>query len=131
MDKSESIFQWISLFGDSMKWRKWTGVILLLMLVMTAGCAENRTGSSPAVTGGHIKSLPRDAEILFLARPDTDSRVREIYAMDGEGRGRTRISYAGTHYFLLGLDPSGRYLAATRAVADTDPPDGLGDEDHK
>ena len=78
-----------------------------------------------------VESLDENAEILFLSNGGTGSRRKEVYSMDGSGGDVRRITYTELHHFLVGIDNSGRFLVVTRAVYDTKPPKGLGDEDRK
>lgn len=78
-----------------------------------------------------IRPLPNSAEILFVSNRDSGSRIKEIYSMDSDGGHVTRITFTGLHHTILGIDKSRRYIVVTRAVVDTTPPSGLGDEDRK
>ncbi len=77
------------------------------------------------------RPIASDAAVLFESNRDTGSRRKEIYAMDADGGNVTRITFSKMHHFLVGIDPSRRYLIVTRADQDTDPPLGLGDEDRR
>ncbi|UCB45141.1 MAG: PD40 domain-containing protein [Spirochaetota bacterium] len=76
-----------------------------------------------------LGSLPDSSAILFTSNRDTGNRSREIYAMNADGGNITRITYTNEFHFIVGIDPSRRYIVATRAVEDTAEPEGLGNED--
>ncbi len=99
-----------------------TGVILT---ALTAGCDKETDEQR------RIGTLPPTADVLFVSNRDTGSRRAEIYATDSEGRNVNRLTFTNEHHFILGIDPTRRYIAVSRAEEDTDPPDGLGDEDRR
>ena len=76
-----------------------------------------------------LGSLPDCAAILFTSNRDIGNRSREIYAMDADGGNITRITCTNEFHFIAGIDPSRRYIVATRALEDTAEPEGLGNED--
>ncbi|NIS78664.1 MAG: hypothetical protein GTO14_00175 [Anaerolineales bacterium] len=78
-----------------------------------------------------ISSLPSTAEILFVSNRDTGSSRTEIYAMDKEGDNVTRITYTEEFHFILGIDPTRRYLADSRAEEDTNSNDELDGGDRR
>ncbi|MCD6383419.1 MAG: PD40 domain-containing protein [Thermoplasmata archaeon] len=51
--------------------------------------------------------------------------------MDENGNDVIRITHSSYHHRIVGIDRTKRYILATRVVEDTDPPEGLGDEDRK
>ncbi len=99
----------------------------VLITLTMSGCL----GPSPDDEEEKIVRIPDDADILLLSNRDTGGRRKEIYAMDSVHGTLTRITYSSVHHFIIGTDPTGRYIAATRMVEDTSPPQGLGDEDEK
>lgn len=90
--------------------------LVLLMVVIISGCLNN---------------IPPSSKILFVSNMDTGTRAKEIYSMDENGSGITRITYSNYHHRLVGIDRTKRYIVTTRVEKDTDPPAGLGDEDRK
>ena len=106
-----------------MKNKKKFGLVItaLFVLIFISGCVEE----------GIIRSLPSTAEILFTSNRDTGSRRTEIYSMSATGENVTRLTFSVYHHFILGMDNSRRYIVASRAEHDTDPPKGLGDEDRR
>lgn len=78
-----------------------------------------------------VDLLPSTAEILFASNRDTGSRRQEIYSMDSNGGNQTRITFTDVHHFVMGIDFSKRYIVASLAEIDTNPPEGLGDEDQR
>ncbi|MDM7999837.1 MAG: hypothetical protein QUS33_07535 [Dehalococcoidia bacterium] len=67
-------------------------------------------------TSQRIRPLPETAEILFVSNRDTHSSRREIYAMDARGNNITRITFTNENHFVVGVDASRRYVAATRGT---------------
>lgn len=100
-------------------------VVAALVVVLGAGLMK------PAPAPGGTQPIPPGAAILFESNRDTGGSRKEVYSMGADGSNVTRITYSDMHHFLLGMDPSGRYLVTSRAEQDTDPPAGLGDEDRR
>jgi len=63
-----------------------------------------------------IQPLPATAEILFTSNRDTSASRKEIYAMDAQGGDVTRITFTNENHFVVGIDASKRYVAATRGT---------------
>lgn len=101
------------------------GVSMTIVVILIGGCVQE--GETPE----RISSLPETADILFVSNRDTQSRRAEIYAMDLDTNEVTRLTFTEEHHFILGIDRSRRYIAASRAEKDTDPPRGLGNEDRR
>jgi Tol biopolymer transport system component len=99
-----------------------------IFLLIPSAC-DYKDGDGDNKGSLRLRSLPDTAEILFISNRDTGNRLREIYAMDADGNNITRITYTNEFHFIVGIDPSHRYIVATRAVEDTSAPEGLGNED--
>jgi Tol biopolymer transport system component len=95
------------------------GVVLVFLLF--SGCVHQ----------GILSPLPESADILFVSNRDSGTRRKELYTLDLDDGSITRISFTKNHHFIVGIDPSHRYLVASCADVDTDPPAGLGDEDRR
>jgi hypothetical protein len=80
---------------------------------------------------GRLGDLPATAAILFASNRDTGNRRAELYAMDADGTDITRLTFTAEHHFIAGMDRCRRFLVTSRAVEDTVPAPGLGDEDRK
>ncbi|MBN2066147.1 MAG: hypothetical protein JW771_04990 [Candidatus Thermoplasmatota archaeon] len=94
---------------------------LIIVLLLSSGCMQE----------GILTPLPESADIPFVSNRDSGSRRKELYALDLENGTSTRLSFTKHHHFIVGIDPSYRYLVASCADEDTDPPVGLGDEDRR
>jgi len=75
--------------------------------------------------------LTLSGDILFTSNKDTNNRQKEIHMIDLSESEPTRITKTEYHHFLVGTEKQNRYLVVTRAIEDTDEPQGLGDEDQK
>ena len=75
--------------------------------------------------------LTLSGDLLFTSNMDTGNRQKEIYMIDLSESEITRITKTEYHHFLLGTEKQNRYLVVTRAIEDTNEPEGLGDEDKK
>jgi Tol biopolymer transport system component len=106
---------------------------LLLISAAVASIAGpvSGDGGKPVEEGARIGTLPETAEILFVSNRDTGSQRAEIYSMDRNGKNVTRLTFTEEHHFIMGIDRSRRYIAASRAEEDTQRPPGLGDEDRR
>ncbi len=88
--------------------------LLAATLAASAGCgreAEDGVGDT-----ARIRALPASAQMLFTSNRDTGSSRKEIYAMDAQGQEVTRITRTNDNHFVLGIDSSGRFIAATRGT---------------
>ncbi len=70
-------------------------------------------------------------DFVFVSNRDTSSRRKEIYAMKRETKEIKRLTNGEYHHFMIGISNDGKYICDTRAIEDTNYPDGLGDEDRK
>jgi len=89
--------------------------LLLILAAFIAGSCESSsdsTGDLPET----LAELPATAEILFTSNQDTGAPRWEIYAMDSQGGNIIRITDSDENHFIMGIDPSKRYLAATRGT---------------
>ena len=102
-------------------------IFMVVVTLLSVGCLND----SPGDKDERVARIPETADVLLLSNRDTGGRLKEIYAMDTVHGTLTRITYSSVHHFMAGVDPSGRYIAATRMVEDTAPPQGLGDEDER
>ncbi len=106
----------------------WIAVLLAVTPPMTlVGCDSESEDVQPTATEApptivsptEISSaLPVTAEILFTSNQDTRTHRWEIYSMDSQGGNITRITDSNENHFIMGIDPSGRYIAATRGTED-------------
>jgi Tol biopolymer transport system component len=87
------------------------GLVFLSMLPI--GCSTTGTGSLPG-PAKYVRPIPENAQILFLSNQDTGSSRMEIYSMDAQGGGITRITATNEQHFVFGIDSSHRYIVATR-----------------
>ncbi|MFH1170600.1 MAG: DUF5050 domain-containing protein [Candidatus Vogelbacteria bacterium] len=78
-----------------------------------------------------VKSLPLNADILFVSNQDTGSRRTEIYSMNKNGKNVNRLTFSDKHHFIMAIDKTKRYILTSVAEKDTDSPSGLGDEDRR
>ena len=94
--------------------------VLALLAVCLAACSlPIACGKAPGGGGedtSRIRALPATAEILFTSNRGTGGSRKEIYAMDGQGQNVTRITRTNDNHFVMGADPSGRYVVATRGT---------------
>lgn len=112
--------------------------ILLAIFIIFFGIknSDNDRNSTSLVSQGttrtiEINSLPPSAKILFMSDRDTNTRRKEIYAMDKNGENVQRMTNSDTHHFFAAVDNSRRFIVDTRAEANTAKPADLGDEDRK
>ncbi len=103
--------------------------VTIILAILSSGCVQDFQNGNP--TGERIGSLPETADILFVSNRDTGSRRAEIYAADFDTKDITRITFTEEHHFISGADNSRQYIVVSRAEEDTDPPQGLGDEDRR
>lgn len=92
---------------------------LVVAMAMGSLLGECTTEATPSAEQPRIGSLPSTAEILFVSNRDTGDSRTEIYAMDRNGNNVTRITYTQEYHFITGIDPSRRFIAASRAEEDT------------
>ncbi len=102
----------------------------IVVVILVTGCAQQGENTDTNVKE-RIGDLPETADILFVSNRDTNSRRAEIYATDIDTGDVTRLTFTEEHHFILGIDRSRRYIVASRAEKDTDPPSGLGNEDRR
>ena len=84
-----------------------------------------------AAQRAELKPIHSSSAILFVSNRDTGNRRTEIYAMDVNGDNAIRITKSKYHHFIVGMDPSRRFIVTSRAERDTAKPKGLGDEDKR
>jgi len=101
--------------------------VIFLMLFLLSG--KTLYGEQPKKA--KITPIPKNAHILITSNRDTKDRRSEIYAINTDGSGATRITYSKYHHFILGVDQTTQYIVASRAAEDTTAPKGLGDEDKR
>ena len=104
----------------------WIAVLLITIPAISLGGCDSKSEStksidtqlSPTVTptAETPSELPENAEILFTSNQDTGTNRWEIYSMDAQGGNITRITDSDENHFIFGIDPSGRYIAATRGT---------------
>jgi Tol biopolymer transport system component len=102
-----------------------------LLSICIIFCTVISGSFSGCITEGIIKSLPPNADVLFVSNRDTGTRRKEIYTLDIDSGEITRLTYSNKHFFIIGIDQTKRYIVASCATEDTDAPAGLGDEDKK
>lgn len=103
-------------------------IVFFAVVLIFNGCGEKSSSYKPFTT---LASLPPASAILFVSDRDTGTRQKEIYAMEADGSNVTRITTSNGHHHIIGIDPTKRYIVASRAERDTDAPAGLGDEDRR
>ncbi len=103
--------------------------VVVVVSVLAAGLGASLL--RPAQVPEGVRPIPQGAAILFASNQDTGGSRKEVYVMGADGTNAARITYSTMHHFLVGTDPSGRFLILSRAEQDTDPPAGLGDEDRR
>src|SRR3989338_116521 len=101
--------------------------VIFLMLFLLSG--KTLYGEQPKKA--KITPIPKNAHILITSNRDTKDGRSEIYAINTDGSGATRITYSKYHHFILGVDQTTQYIVASRAAEDTTAPKGLGDEDKR
>ncbi len=89
-------------------------MVLLCMLLMAVGWPIVAGCDRGSEEQQAIQPLPATAEILFTSNRDTGTSRKEIYAMDAQGGDVTRITFTNENHFVVGIDASNRYVAATR-----------------
>ncbi|NIM95220.1 MAG: hypothetical protein GTO18_16100 [Anaerolineales bacterium] len=87
--------------------------------------------ATPSTSQPRIISPPATADILFVSNRDTGSSRTEVYSMDRMGGDLTRITYTDEFHFILGMDPTRRFIAASRAEEDTNSNGELDGEDRR
>ena len=98
-----------------------TTCLLLVFATFIAGGCESSSDSIetlPEIVSPNtaLFTLPATAEILFTSNQDTRTNRWEIYSIDSQGGNITRITDTNENHFIMGIDPSGRYIAATRGT---------------
>jgi len=110
-------------------------IIILAVIATLFGSGQDNGEylNSSFIGVGRIRPLPQGADILFVSNMDSGpgSRRSEIYALDLDTGDQARITTTNEHHFIMGIDPSRRYIVTSRAEKDTSPPAGLGDEDRR
>ena len=106
--------------------RIWIAVLLIAIpLIILGGCDSESENDQPTTTEAPptivpptktLSALPATAEILFTSNQDTRTHRWEIYSMDAQGGNITRITDSNENHFIMGIDPSGRYITATRGT---------------
>ena len=104
----------------------WIAVLLIAVVFITLGACDgesenekptsNETPSTIIPPTDTSSVLPATAEILFTSNQDTGTSRWEIYSMDSQGLNITRITDSNENHFIFGIDPSRRYIAATRGT---------------
>jgi Tol biopolymer transport system component len=94
-------------------------VLLCLMLMavvwpVVAGCEKGSDDGQQDTS--RIRALPATADILFTSNRDTGTSRKELYTMDAQGGSATRITFTDENHFVVGIDASKRYVAATRGT---------------
>ncbi len=94
--------------------------VLLILVLMTAvlpalpGCGQQAEDGEEDTA--RTRALPASAQILFTSNRDTGGSRKEIYSMDAQGQDVTRITRTNDNHFVVGIDVSRRYVAATRGT---------------
>ena len=106
--------------------RIWIAALLAVIPLMTfVGCDSESEDTQPTATKASptiipptepSSALPVTAEILFTSNQDTRTHRWEIYSMDSQGENITRITDSDENHFIMGVDPSRRYIVATRGT---------------
>lgn len=106
--------------------RLWIAVLLaVITLVTLGGCDSESNDASPTSAEtlltttpltSRLSRLTATAEILFTSNQDTGTNRWEIYSMDSQGENITRITDTDENHFIMGIDPSRRYIVATRGT---------------
>ncbi|MDY6934539.1 MAG: hypothetical protein SVZ03_10005 [Spirochaetota bacterium] len=108
-------------------------VKLLIILFLFSSCSDDDSDDTvfSYFEQFRIKSLSSTAEFLFVFNRDTNTSRTEIYSMDRNGEGVTRIAYTEEHHFIMGVDPVRRYLVCSRSEEDTNDNGELDDWDRR
>lgn len=91
-------------------------IAALTLSTLLFGC--HATENSDQTEPDRLRTLPENAQVLFLSNQDTGTSRMEIYSMDAQGGSITRITATDEQHFVFGIDSNGRYIVATRGSED-------------
>ncbi len=96
---------------------QWLVLPIVLAALFGEPSAEADERSAPhRPEPARLRPLPKTAKLLFTSNQDAGTHRWEVYAMDARGRHVTRITRTDENHFLVGIDRSRRFIAATRGT---------------